>query len=61
MDKKNFYGAVSITARLSFNIEAEIKEEAIEKIDELVKKDDVVLVKASRGMELEKIVEYLNK
>ena len=30
-------------------------------IDELVKKDDVVLVKASRGMELEKIVEYLNK
>lgn len=32
MDKKNFYGAVSITARLSFNIEAEIKEEAIEKI-----------------------------
>ena len=31
------------------------------KIDELVKKDDVVLVKASRGMELEKIVEYLNK
>ena len=37
------------------------KEEAIEKIDELVKKDDVVLVKASRGMELEKIVEYLNK
>ena len=34
---------------------------AIEKIDELVKKDDVVLVKASRGMELEKIVEYLNK
>ena len=32
MDKKNFFGAVSITARLSFNIEAEIKEEAIEKI-----------------------------
>ena len=32
MNKKNFYGAVSITARLSFNIEAEIKEEAIEKI-----------------------------
>lgn len=32
MDKKNFYGAVSITARLSFNIEAENKEEAIEKI-----------------------------
>ena len=26
-----------------------------------LKKDDVVLVKASRGMELEKIVEYLNK
>ena len=32
MDKKNFYGAVSITARLSFNIEAESKEEAMEKI-----------------------------
>ena len=32
MDKKEFYGQVSITARLSFNIEAEIKEEAIEKI-----------------------------
>ena len=29
MDKKLFYGAVSITARLSFNIEAESKEEAI--------------------------------
>lgn len=32
MDKNLFYGAVSITARLSFNIEAESKEEAIEKI-----------------------------
>ena len=32
MDKNLFYGQVSITARLSFNIEAEIKEEAIEKI-----------------------------
>ena len=32
MDKKNFYGAVSITARLSFNIEAESREEAIKKI-----------------------------
>jgi UDP-N-acetylmuramoyl-tripeptide--D-alanyl-D-alanine ligase len=37
------------------------KEEVIEKIDELVKKDDVVLVKASRGMKLEQIVEYLSK
>lgn len=37
------------------------KEEAIEKIDELIQEEDVVLVKASRGMELEKIVEYLNK
>ena len=37
------------------------KEDAIEKLDELVKNDDVVLVKASRGMQLEKIVEYLNK
>ena len=37
------------------------KEDAIEKLYELVKNDDVVLVKASRGMQLEKIVEYLNK
>ena len=37
------------------------KEEAIENIDRLIKEDDVVLVKASRGMQLEKIVEYLNK
>ena len=36
-------------------------EKAIEKIDELIQEEDVVLVKASRGMELEKIVEYLNK
>ena len=48
---------ISIELNQQFNT----KEEAIEKIDELVKKDDVVLVKASRGMELEKIVEYLNK
>lgn len=32
MDKKEFYGAVSITVRLSFNIEAESKEDAMEKI-----------------------------
>ena len=32
-----------------------------EYLRECVKKDDVVLVKASRGMELERIVEYLNK
>ena len=37
------------------------KEEAIENIDRIIKEDDVVLVKASRGMQLEKIVEYLNK
>ena len=37
------------------------KEEAIENIDTIIKEDDVVLVKASRGMQLEKIVEYLNK
>ena len=30
-------------------------------IDKIVKKGDIVLVKASRGMKLEKIVEYLNK
>ena len=37
------------------------KEEAIENIDTIIKEDDVILVKASRGMQLEKIVEYLNK
>ena len=37
------------------------KEEAIENIDSFIKEDDVILVKASRGMQLEKIVEYLNK
>ena len=37
------------------------KEEAIENIGEIVKENDVILVKASRGMKLEKIVEYLNK
>lgn len=35
------------------------KEEAINKIDTLLKEKDVVLVKASRGMKLEEIVEYL--
>ena len=37
------------------------KEEAIENIDTIIKEDDVILVKASRGLQLEKIVEYLNK
>ena len=32
MAKKEFYGAVSITARLSFRIEAENEEEAKEKL-----------------------------
>ncbi|MGL5316170.1 MAG: glutamate ligase domain-containing protein, partial [Peptostreptococcaceae bacterium] len=39
----------------------ETKEDAINEIDDLVKEKDIVLVKASRGMKLEKIVEYLNK
>ena len=39
----------------------ETKEDAIEKLDELIQKNDVVLVKASRGMKLEKVVEYLNE
>lgn len=39
----------------------ESKEEAIKKIDDIIKEKDVVLVKASRGMKLEEIVEYLNK
>ena len=37
------------------------KEEAIESLDNIIKDDDVILVKASRGMNLEKVVEYLNK
>ena len=37
------------------------KELAIESLDSLINKDDVVLVKASRGMKLEQIVEYLSK
>ncbi|WP_343343608.1 UDP-N-acetylmuramoyl-tripeptide--D-alanyl-D-alanine ligase [Terrisporobacter petrolearius] len=39
----------------------ETKEEAIEKLDDIIKENDTILVKASRGMHLEKIVEYLNK
>lgn len=38
----------------------ETKEDAINKIDNLLKEKDIILVKASRGMKLEKIVEYLN-
>ena len=37
------------------------KELAIESLDSLINKDDAVLVKASRGMKLEEIVEYLSK
>ncbi|MEG0855114.1 MAG: UDP-N-acetylmuramoyl-tripeptide--D-alanyl-D-alanine ligase [Terrisporobacter sp.] len=39
------------------------KEEAISKLDldNIIKDDDIILVKASRGMHLEKIVEYLCK
>lgn len=36
------------------------KEQAIKELDNLLEKEDVVLVKASRGMKLEKIVEYLS-
>lgn len=39
----------------------ETKEDAINEINNLVKEKDIVLVKASRSMKLEKIVEYLNK
>jgi len=39
----------------------ETKEDVINKIDNLLKDNDTVLLKASRGMKLEKIVEYLNK
>ena len=37
------------------------KEDAINEINNLLKEKDVILVKASRGMKLENIVEYLNK
>lgn len=37
------------------------KEEAINQLDGIINAGDIVLVKASRGMKLEKIVEYLNK
>lgn len=37
------------------------KEEAIENINNIIKENDTILVKASRGMHLEKVVEYLNK
>lgn len=37
------------------------REDAIDNLDRLINKEDIVLVKASRGMKLEKIVEYLNK
>lgn len=39
----------------------ENKELAIESLNNIINKDDVVLVKASRGMKLEQIVEYLSK
>ena len=37
------------------------QDELLAKIWELVRKDDAVLVKASRGMQLEKTVEFLLK
>lgn len=39
----------------------ETKEEAIENLDDIIKENDTILVKASRGMNLEKVVEHLNK
>ena len=39
----------------------ETKEEAIENLDKIIKENDIILVKASRGMHLEKVVEHLNK
>ncbi|MPN21704.1 UDP-N-acetylmuramoyl-tripeptide--D-alanyl-D-alanine ligase [bioreactor metagenome] len=39
----------------------ETKEEAIEKLDDIIKQNDTILVKASRGMHLEKVVEHHNK
>ena len=37
------------------------KETAIKKLNDIIVKDDVILVKASRGMQLENIVQYLNR
>ena len=37
------------------------KEDAINSLDNLIQKNDVVLVKASRGMHLEEIVKFLSK
>jgi len=39
----------------------EIKEEAIENFKNILQKEDVILVKASRGMHLEEIVKFLSK
>ena len=39
----------------------ETKEEAIKKLDNIIKDGDIILVKASRGMHLEEVVEYLTK
>ena len=39
----------------------ETKEEAIKKLDNIIKDEDIILVKASRGMHLEEVVEYLTK
>ncbi len=37
------------------------KEEAMENFKNILKKGDTILVKASRGMHLEEVVEFLNK
>lgn len=39
----------------------EDKEEALASLDEIIKDEDIILVKASRGMQLEKVVEHLCK
>ena len=37
------------------------KEAAMENFKNILKKGDTILVKASRGMHLEEVVEFLNK
>ena len=37
------------------------KEEAMENFKDILQKGDTILVKASRGMHLEEVVEFLNK
>ena len=58
-DAKYIYQEARINGLLSDAHYFQTKEECIENLDNIIKDGDTVLVKASRGMYLEKIVEYL--